>query len=107
MGMFENVAGIQRAWRLLKIGSFVFAAWLCGLGEKVNPLGSPGLAMAATTPPIALLQQAELSVGAGASSISHAFPGPSNSGDLIVATVKWGGQNLAVASITDNKGNLY
>ena len=62
------------------------------------------------TPPsstITLVQQAELYVEPGANSISQSFPLVSTAGDLIVATVKWGGQNLSVVSITDDKGNAY
>jgi len=56
---------------------------------------------------ITLIQQAELFVGSGASSISQSFSLVSTAGDLIVATLKWGGQNLSIVSITDDKGNVY
>src|SRR5256886_2740673 len=56
---------------------------------------------------ITLVQQAELFVSSGARSISQSFSSVSTTGDLIVATVKWGGQNLSIASITDDKGDVY
>jgi len=56
---------------------------------------------------IALVQQGEVLAGSGASAISQSFSKVSNAGDLIVATLKWGGQNLALAAVTDNYGNVY
>ena len=56
---------------------------------------------------ITLVQQAELFVSSGARSISQSFPLVSSAGNLIVATVKWGGQNLSIVSISDDKGNVY
>lgn len=75
---------------------------------KGFPSAHPAAPASPVSPsPITLVQQAETSVGSGASSISQAFPSASTSGDLIVVTVKWGGQNLSVSSITDSRGNLY
>lgn len=61
---------------------------------------------AAPPPPVTLVQQAETSAASGAT-LSQAFPAASASGDLIVVTVKWGSQALAVSSLVDNKGNVY
>lgn len=60
----------------------------------------------APPPPVTLVQHAETSVLSG-TTISQAFPAASVSGDLIIITVKWGNQALAVSSIADNKGNVY
>jgi len=56
---------------------------------------------------ITLVQQAELYVTSGSSSVSQSFPQVSTAGNLIVTTVKWGGQNLSVVSVTDDKGDVY
>jgi titin len=60
----------------------------------------------APPPPVTLVQHAETSALSG-TTISQAFPAASVSGDLIIVTVKWGNQALAVSSIADNKGNVY
>jgi len=60
----------------------------------------------APPPPVTLVQHTETSVLSG-TTISQTFPAASVSGDLIIVTVKWGNQALAVSSIADNKGNIY
>jgi fibronectin type 3 domain-containing protein len=63
--------------------------------------------LAPPPPPIQLVQQVATTVGAGATSLSQIFTGPSVTGDLIVVGVKWANQAVSVASITDDRGNTY
>jgi fibronectin type 3 domain-containing protein len=77
-----------------------------GNASGFSNIASATTQAAAPPPPVTLVQQAETSVASG-TTLSQTFPAASVSGDLIVVTVKWGSQALAVSSIGDNKGNAY
>jgi chitodextrinase len=72
-----------------------------------SPVGTgttPGIVSARA---ISFVQQVAMRAGTGISTASQTFPAPSTTGDLIVVSLKWGDQAVAVASVTDNKGNPY
>jgi fibronectin type 3 domain-containing protein len=77
-----------------------------GNASGFSNIASATTQAAAPPPPATLVQQAETSVASGIA-VSQTFPAASVSGDIIIVTVKWGSQALAVSSIGDNKGNVY
>ncbi|HXJ06002.1 MAG TPA: fibronectin type III domain-containing protein [Candidatus Acidoferrum sp.] len=74
-----------------------------------SPYSNLASATTPAPPPasVVLVQQVATKVAAGTNTLSQSFVGPSNTGDLLVVALKWGDQNISVASVTDSRNNTY
>ena len=92
--------------------SYTYRVWAVDASGNVSGYSNTAAATTLAGPPpppqaLTFVQQVAKNAGTGISSTTQTFPAASTSGNLIVVSVKWGGQNISVLSVTDSKANNY
>src|ERR1700682_6183052 len=97
---------------LLAATSYTYRVWAVDASGNASAYSNTAAATTLAGPPpppptLTLVQQVAKTAGTGVSSTTQTFPATTPFGTLIVVSVKWGGQNISVLSVTDSKSNGY